>query len=96
VWKQDDEIWDREAGGYTYPLGVLPPSMALDWEVDSAKGEDPSLATLDALEEEFLREIKVARLKSKGGREILNLVSSINYGDASASSRRRKGKAHMR
>jgi hypothetical protein len=77
-------------------LGVLPPSIALDWEVDGAEDEDPSLVILDAFEEDFLREVKVAHPKSKGRSEILNLVSSINYGDASASTRHRKGKAHVR
>jgi galactose-1-phosphate uridylyltransferase len=52
--------------------------------VDSAEDEDMSLAILDA------------RLKSKGRREILNLVSSINYSDARASTRHRKWKAHVR
>jgi hypothetical protein len=41
---------------------------------------------MDAFEEDFLRKVKVARLKTKGRREILNLASTINYGDASASS----------
>jgi hypothetical protein len=39
VWEQDDEIWDGEAGDYTYPL---------DWEMDSVEGEDPSLTFMDA------------------------------------------------
>jgi hypothetical protein len=69
--------------------------MALDWEVASDENEDPSLVILDAFEEDFLRKVKVARLKFKGKREILNLVSSINYGDASASTRHRNGKAHL-
>jgi hypothetical protein len=30
VWEQGDEIWDGEAGDSSYPLGVLPPSIALD------------------------------------------------------------------
>jgi U3 small nucleolar ribonucleoprotein component len=64
--------------------------------VDSDENEDLSLAILDAYEEDFLREVKVARPKSKGRREILNLVSSINYDDASASIRHRKWKAHVR
>jgi hypothetical protein len=37
----------------------------------------------------------IARQKSKGKRELLNLHSSINYGDAKVHSRRRKGKAHL-
>jgi hypothetical protein len=96
VREQGDEIWDGEARDSPYPLGVFPPSMALDWEVDSAEDEDSSLAILDAFEKDFLQEVKVAHPKSKGRREILNLVSSINYGDASASTRHRKGKAHVR
>jgi hypothetical protein len=63
--------------------------------VDSSEDEDPSLAIQDAFEEDFLREVKVARLKSKGRRGILNLVSSINYGDANAFTLHRKGKAHV-
>jgi len=47
------------------------------------------------MEEDFYREAKVARPKSKGRRELLNLKSSISYGNASASSRQWKGKAHM-
>lgn len=69
--------------------------MALDWELDRVDDEDVSLAIMDAFEEDFLRKVKVARPKTKGRREILNLFSTINYGDASASSRHRKGKAHM-
>jgi len=37
----------------------------------------------------------IARQKTKGKRELLNLKSSINYGDASPSSKRWKGKALM-
>lgn len=96
MWEQGDEIWDGEAGDSPYPLDVLPPRMALDWEVDSIEDEDPSLAILDAFEEDFLREVKVACPKSKGRRGILNLVSSINYDDASASTCHRKRKAHVR
>jgi hypothetical protein len=40
VWEQGDEIWDGESRDFPYPLGVLPPNMALDWEVDSAEDED--------------------------------------------------------
>jgi hypothetical protein len=38
----------------------------------------------------------IACQKTKGKRELLNLKSSINYGDVSAPSRRGKGKAHMK
>jgi hypothetical protein len=58
--------------------------------------EDLSVATLDAFEEDFLWDAKIACPKSRGKREILNLVSSINYSDTSVSSRHWKGKAHMR
>jgi hypothetical protein len=37
----------------------------------------------------------IARHKSKGKRELLNLHSSINYGDDFVHFRRRKGKAHV-
>jgi hypothetical protein len=39
--------------------------------------------------------VKAAHPKTKGRREVLNLVSSINYGDSSAASRLRKGNAHV-
>jgi hypothetical protein len=41
------------------------------------------------------RDKMIAPQKTKGKRELLNLKSSINYGDARTSSRRWKGKAHM-
>lgn len=64
--------------------------------MDSNENEYPSLEILDTFQEEFLRKVKVACPESKGRMEILNLVSSINYGDASASTWHRKGKAHVR
>jgi len=57
-------------------LGALPSNTAFDWEVDSVEDEDSSLAILAAFEEDFVQEVKVACPKSKGRREILNLVSS--------------------
>jgi hypothetical protein len=78
-----------------YPLGVLHPDMSLDWVMDGDEGEDPSLAIVDAIDEEFHRKTMVARQKTKGMRELLNLKSSINYGDASTPSWRWIGKAHM-
>jgi hypothetical protein len=57
--------------------------MPLDWAADGVS------------EEEFHRETIVARQKTKGKREVLNLKSSINYGDDCATPRRWKGKAHM-
>jgi hypothetical protein len=65
--------------------------LPLDWAMDGDFGEE-ALAIQDAMEEEFQF---FARQKSKGKRELLNLQSSINCGDANYPSRRRKGKAHM-
>jgi len=76
-------------------LGVLPPDLALDWELESDEDMDPSLTILEAIEEEYHRGVKVACPKTKGRREVLNLASSISYGNSSASSPFRKGKAHM-
>jgi hypothetical protein len=67
----------------------------LDWAMDGVHGEDPSLAIMYAIEEEFHRERIIARQKTKGKRELLNLKSSINYDNASAPSKHWKGKAHM-
>jgi hypothetical protein len=69
-------------------LGVYP----LDEEDEASL-----LPILDARvsEEEFHRESMVARQKTKGRREMLNLKSSVNYGDDYATSRRRKSKAYM-
>jgi len=50
---------------------------------------------LDALEEDIHRDKMIARQKTKGKRELLNLKSSINNGDASTSSKHWKGKALM-
>jgi hypothetical protein len=66
----------------------------LDWTLDGVHGKE-SLAILDAMEDEFHRDKMIARQKTKGKSELLNLKSSINYGDASALSRRGKGKAIM-
>lgn len=41
--------------------------------------EDQSLALLNVSEEDFIREVKVARPKTRGKRVLLNLVSSVNY-----------------
>lgn len=63
----------------------------------SQEDEALLLAILDASvsEEEFHREAMVVCQKTKGIRDVLNLKSSINYGDDYDSSRRRNGKAHM-
>jgi hypothetical protein len=63
--------------------------------LDRVHGEE-SLIILDAMEDEFHRDKMIACQKTKGKRELLNLKSSINYGDVSAPSRRGKGKAHMK
>jgi hypothetical protein len=76
-------------------LGILHPDMPLDWAMDGVHGEDPSSAILDAIEDEFYREKMIARQRIKGRRELLNLKSSINYGDASTPSRHWKCKVHM-
>jgi hypothetical protein len=80
VWEEDVDFWD---------------GLPLDWALDGAFLGVEALAIGDAMEEEFQREKMIARQKSKGKTELLNLQSSINYGDVKASSRRRKGKAHM-
>jgi hypothetical protein len=71
--------------------------MPLDWAADDEEDEVLLLAILDASvsKEEFHQETMVACQKTKGKREVLNLKSSINYGDDCATSRRWKGKAHM-
>lgn len=78
-------------------MGVYPPDMHLDWAGDGEEDEVPLLAILDTSvsEEEFHRESIVARQKTKGRRDVLNLKSSINYGDDYATSQHQKSKAHM-
>jgi hypothetical protein len=95
VCDHGDEIWNGEDGESPFPLGILHLDMPLDWAMDGVHGEVPSLAILDAIEEEFHRKKMIAHQKTKGRRELLNLKSSINYGDASTPSRHWKGKAHM-
>jgi hypothetical protein len=74
VWEQDEEFWDR---------------VPLDWEMDDGL-EVESLAILNVITEDFYRDQLVARKKTKGKRELLNLKCFVNYGDVSAPSRRRK------
>jgi hypothetical protein len=95
MWDQGDEFWYGEDGDSPYPLGVLHLDMPLDCALDGDEDDDPSLAILDAIDEEFHWKTMVARQKTKGMRELLNLKSSINYGNASAPSQRWQGKAHM-
>jgi hypothetical protein len=56
----------------------------LDWALEGDFGEE-ALAISVAMEEDFQREKMIARQKSKGKRELLNLHSSINYSDAKGS-----------
>jgi hypothetical protein len=89
----------RESDSLSVRLSPLPTPTILSSVsmVDSHRSEGPSPApvstVMDAFENDFLRKIKVAWPKTKG--KILNLVSTINYGDANSSSRHRKGKAHV-
>jgi hypothetical protein len=94
VRDQGDGVWVGEDGDSPHPLGVYTPDRPLDWVLDGDEEEDPSLAILDSIEEDFLQEVKVAHLKANGRRGLLNPKSSI-YGDVSASSQRGKGKTHM-
>jgi hypothetical protein len=45
---------------------------------------------LDAIEDDLHKEVKVARTKYKGTGELLNLKTSINYGDDLTSNRQRE------
>jgi hypothetical protein len=80
-------VWEEEADDYW-------DGLPLEWALEGDFGEE-ALAIRDAMEEDFQREKMIARQKSKGKRELLNLHNSINYGDAKGPSRSRKGKAHM-
>jgi len=60
--------------------------MPLDWEMDGVHGVK-SLAILDAIEEEFHWDKMLVCQKTKGKRELLNLKSTVNYGDVSTPSR---------
>jgi len=42
-----------------------------------------------------ITEEMIKRQKTKGKKELLNLQSSVNYGDSKISSRCRKGKTHV-
>jgi hypothetical protein len=58
AWEQGDEIWDGDDGDSLYTLGVLPPDLALDWELDSDEDMDLSLAIMEFIEEDFHRGVK--------------------------------------
>jgi hypothetical protein len=74
VWEQDEESWD---------------GVPMVWEMDDGLDVE-SLAIHDAISEDFFRDSLVARKKTNGKRELLNLKSSVNYRDVSTPSRRRK------
>jgi len=95
VWDQgvEDLVGEEEGKERLKCCSLSAPDMPLDWASDGVEDEDLSFAILDAIKEGFHRVKKGTRRKTKGRRELLNLESSINYGDASALSRRRKGKA---
>jgi hypothetical protein len=69
------------------PLGFL--SSPLDWVSGGVEDEDLSFV-IDAIEQDFHQVKNGAHLKIKGRIEVLNLKSSIDYGDANVPSRRRK------
>ena len=60
--------------------------------LDCVEDEDPTLALMDEVKEDFVLEVEVVRSRTKGKRKLLNLESSVKYGLASASFRRRRGK----
>jgi hypothetical protein len=78
-------------------LGCSSSNIPIDDNGGVSHGEeDPSLEFPDAIEEDLLWIVKLGRPKNKAMRVLWNLNSSINYGNASVSSQRRKGKAHIR
>lgn len=84
LYPLDDCHLSEEIDEWDYP-------EPLNW--DCGEEEDPALVILDAIEEDFRKEVKVAQVKYKGTREQLSLKSSINYGDVFTSNQRSKGKA---
>jgi hypothetical protein len=60
-------------------------SQEYAWTVSEEYGE-----RIRAITEEMIK-----LQKTKGKKELLNLQSSIDYGDSKTSSRRRKGKSHV-
>jgi hypothetical protein len=65
-WDQEDNVWD----------GEFSPDP-LDWVLDCIEDEDPTLAPMDEVKEDFVLEVKVAWSRTKGKRELLNLESSV-------------------
>jgi len=102
-----DQVSDQEGfvdNPHLFAVKVASPSFlgcsSSDIPADDNGGvshgeEDPSLEFLNAIEEDLLWIVKLRRPKNKAMRELWNLNSSINNGNVSVSSRRRKGKAHV-
>lgn len=85
----------REIVAWDQGEDFFPPDP-LEWVLDYDEDDDPTLVLLDAVKEDFCQQVKVARPKTKGKRELLNLKNSINYGNVNTSVQRGKGKAHVR
>ena len=80
-WDQEDNDWD----------GALA-ADPIDWVLDGDEEEDPYSAEIRQVMDVAWPRAKGRRSKNKGNRELSNLVSYVNYGIVSASSRSRKGK----
>jgi hypothetical protein len=80
--------WDREDNDCDGELSPVP----FDWVLDCDEEEDPYSADVLQVMDVAWPRAKGRRPRNKGKREQLNLERSVNYGIASASSRRRKGK----
>jgi hypothetical protein len=58
--------WGR--GRFPLPFGFFPPNMPLDLVLDGDEEEDPSLAIMDAIEEDFHRKLRLHVLRPNVGR----------------------------
>jgi len=68
AWEQGDELWDGEDGDSPYPLGVLRPDLAMDWELDSNDEDmDSSLVILEAIEGTSIGELRQRVQRPKVG-----------------------------
>jgi hypothetical protein len=98
---------DGDDGDFPSPLDFFPLSLPwiglcfvlrtfVLWWGSHVRGlRIKTVALLTAIGEDHSREEKEAYSKSRGRRELLNLECSINYDTSGASSRHRKGKAHV-
>ena len=68
MWDLGDEVWDGEYEDSDYPLDFFTPDP-LNWVLDCDEDEEPTLALLDAVKEDFIREVKVVRPKQEGAVE---------------------------